>query len=129
MVIGHHIDAFVREVDSIVPCRPQTKQQIFQACEALKARVLADIGLEGYKIYRELIFDHAQFRSIRELVVTKRTSKQLRAIGLEVYACPVCGQAARKKCAGCRCVRYCSRECQVQDWSRHKRSCEQAFHV
>ena len=27
-----------------------------------------------------------------------------------------------KYCSRCRCVTYCSRECQVADWSRHKQS-------
>ena len=29
-----------------------------------------------------------------------------------------------KKCAGCRSVRYCGRECQVQDWHQHKHVCK-----
>ena len=28
-----------------------------------------------------------------------------------------------KHCSRCRCVTYCSRECQVADWSRHKPAC------
>lgn len=29
-----------------------------------------------------------------------------------------------KRCAGCKSVRYCSRECQVKDWSLHKSDCK-----
>ena len=29
-----------------------------------------------------------------------------------------------KCCSRCRCVTYCSRECQEADWSRHKPSCD-----
>ena len=29
-----------------------------------------------------------------------------------------------KDCSRCRCATYCSRECQVADWSRHKPACD-----
>ena len=29
-----------------------------------------------------------------------------------------------KYCSRCRCATYCSRECQVADWSKHKRFCD-----
>ena len=28
-----------------------------------------------------------------------------------------------KKCSGCRLINYCSRECQVAHWKKHKQSC------
>ena len=37
--------------------------------------------------------------------------------------CKVCGKVARQKCGRCVSVRYCSRECQVQDWKTHKPVC------
>ena len=41
-------------------------------------------------------------------------------------ACPCgcCGRlSARKKCTQCKAVRYCGRDCQKQDWPRHKAVC------
>lgn len=32
-------------------------------------------------------------------------------------------QSILKKCNRCRCVRYCTKECQVQHWPTHKRNC------
>jgi hypothetical protein len=32
-------------------------------------------------------------------------------------------------CTGCRSVNYCSRECQVADWGRHKEGCKTAVAV
>ena len=29
-----------------------------------------------------------------------------------------------KYCSRCRCATYCSRECQIADWSRHKTDCD-----
>jgi hypothetical protein len=37
--------------------------------------------------------------------------------------CAVCGKNTSKKCAGCKEVHYCSRECQTKDWSKHKKVC------
>ena len=34
-----------------------------------------------------------------------------------------------KKCANCKAVYYCSKECQVQDWKGHKSFCKAAQHV
>ena len=39
--------------------------------------------------------------------------------------------AHRKRCAGCLCVWYCGRQCQAEDWPRHRMQCisvqERAF--
>ncbi|CAD7696965.1 unnamed protein product [Ostreobium quekettii] len=40
--------------------------------------------------------------------------------------CHHCGTAgAKKKCGGCNKTFYCSRECQRQDWKRHRKECNQ----
>jgi hypothetical protein len=41
-----------------------------------------------------------------------------------VTICWVCKEGeARQVCGGCKNVRYCSRGCQRQDWTRHKPEC------
>ena len=37
--------------------------------------------------------------------------------------CPVCNEAAEQRCSGCKKVFYCSRDCQVKHWSKHKLGC------
>ncbi|ELT89338.1 hypothetical protein CAPTEDRAFT_178444 [Capitella teleta] len=39
--------------------------------------------------------------------------------------CQVCDKEENvlKRCTKCRCVFYCSRECQITDWSNHKTAC------
>jgi hypothetical protein len=41
-----------------------------------------------------------------------------------VMNCPGCGQSAKKLCTRCKNVAYCSRDCQVSCWKKHKPNCE-----
>jgi serine/threonine protein kinase len=37
--------------------------------------------------------------------------------------CDVCGKVATEVCGNCKGVSYCSRECCIADWAKHKASC------
>ena len=42
------------------------------------------------------------------------------------YRCHKCdktGQEKLSKCGRCEAITYCSRECQAEDWPRHKDNC------
>jgi hypothetical protein len=39
---------------------------------------------------------------------------------------PGCSGAGLKKCAGCRVIFYCGKECQVTHWPAHKPECERS---
>jgi hypothetical protein len=41
-----------------------------------------------------------------------------------VMNCPGCGKSAKKLCAKCKNVAYCSRDCQVSCWKKHKPNCK-----
>jgi zinc finger MYND domain-containing protein 10 len=41
--------------------------------------------------------------------------------------CGKCGKPATKRCSRCKNEWYCSRACQVADWTRHKPSCDTVF--
>lgn len=36
----------------------------------------------------------------------------------------MCGKIADKVCVKCKVKRYCSKDCQVKDWSQHKKVCD-----
>uniref|UniRef100_A0A182TJK7 MYND-type domain-containing protein n=1 Tax=Anopheles melas TaxID=34690 RepID=A0A182TJK7_9DIPT len=42
-----------------------------------------------------------------------------------VKVCGNCGASAAKKCSDCMHVYYCSRDCQLQNWTDHKELCRQ----
>lgn len=39
--------------------------------------------------------------------------------------CNTCNKRGKmKKCTQCKCTYYCSKECQIQDWKKHKKRCK-----
>uniref|UniRef100_A0A8D0G8T8 Zinc finger MYND domain-containing protein 10 n=1 Tax=Sphenodon punctatus TaxID=8508 RepID=A0A8D0G8T8_SPHPU len=47
----------------------------------------------------------------------------MEALVPEKPKCGMCGSEATKRCSRCRNEWYCKRECQVQHWQKHKKSC------
>jgi ankyrin repeat protein len=45
--------------------------------------------------------------------------------------CELCGCSTKRlsKCSRCEKARYCSRECQVKDYKKHKKECVQSSHI
>lgn len=42
---------------------------------------------------------------------------------VEGFKCGKCQKEAFKRCSKCKSIWYCSRECQVADWTGHKAKC------
>lgn len=40
--------------------------------------------------------------------------------------CIVCDKPSSKICSGCKIIKYCSKECQLQNWPQHKSFCKQS---
>jgi uncharacterized ferredoxin-like protein len=58
--------------------------------------------------------DHAEAVILIEKTLSKMTNE-----------CDLCGL---KVCSRCEKVRYCSRDCQVKDYKKHKKECIQSSH-
>ena len=51
---------------------------------------------------------------------------QVQTIKPWFHKCKNCGAIRNlRKCSGCKTVRYCSKECQKDHWSSHKKNCKQ----
>jgi len=66
----------------------------------------------------------------KECVTKLKNSLQLRPADT-LCMCGVCNrivlksQGGMKKCSGCTLnIRYCSKECQIKDWSDHREMCK-----
>ncbi|QYB17460.1 zinc finger MYNd domain-containing protein [Pacmanvirus S19] len=42
---------------------------------------------------------------------------------MDVDICTVCGVLAKFKCARCKQVAYCKKDCQIKNWPQHKVNC------
>jgi hypothetical protein len=64
-------------------------------------------------------FDHAEAVILIEKILNKMTSE-----------CEFCGCSTKrlKVCSRCEKVCYCSRDCQVKDYKKHKKECIQSSH-
>lgn len=81
------------------------------------ARRYNDLGLKA---------DEARLPIFGDETVHQRA--QARALVRRYHACgnPTCDALGCRLCSSCKMVRYCSRECQVQDWRRqHESTCKQ----
>ncbi|XP_010259741.1 PREDICTED: uncharacterized protein LOC104599075 [Nelumbo nucifera] len=54
------------------------------------------------------------------------TGEEMLAVDGGGQLCAMCGNSARKKCSGCKTVRYCSETCQREHWNKiHKHKCKE----
>jgi hypothetical protein len=53
----------------------------------------------------------------------KETGIDLHKIQQEYNICNICKKNAKFQCGKCNTTRYCSKECQLDDWPRHKKIC------
>ena len=59
-------------------------------------------------------------------VSTMQTPSQFHQPNVELKdcgQCQVCGSVTSKRCARCKSVWYCKKECQIKNWGCHKLTC------
>ncbi|CAH0403026.1 unnamed protein product [Chilo suppressalis] len=66
-----------------------------------------------------------QSRGMARKLLESYTSDVALAMDSGGAKCAKCGDKASKKCSRCKTEWYCGRECQVQQWPKHKEICDQ----
>ncbi|KAI5641293.1 MYND finger domain-containing protein [Phthorimaea operculella] len=64
-------------------------------------------------------------RAMAKKLLDSYTSDTALALDQGGAKCAKCGSKASKKCSRCKTEWYCGRECQVQQWPKHKELCDQ----
>ncbi|XP_034825990.1 zinc finger MYND domain-containing protein 10 isoform X1 [Maniola hyperantus] len=64
-------------------------------------------------------------RNMAKKLLESYTSDAALALDSGGAKCAKCGDKASKKCSRCKTEWYCGRECQVQQWPKHKEICDQ----
>ncbi|XP_023947226.2 zinc finger MYND domain-containing protein 10 [Bicyclus anynana] len=64
-------------------------------------------------------------RNLAKKLLESYTSDAALALDSGGAKCAKCGDKASKKCSRCKSEWYCGRECQVQQWPKHKDICDQ----
>ncbi|XP_035452063.2 zinc finger MYND domain-containing protein 10 [Spodoptera frugiperda] len=64
-------------------------------------------------------------RNMAKKLLESYTSDTALALDSGGAKCAKCGDKATKKCSRCKTEWYCGRECQVQQWPKHKEICDQ----
>ena len=68
---------------------------------------------------------HGHLRDIAEAAVLSGYKLTLKKCEYDPKVCNACNQELRLKvCGGCNIAQYCSRYCQMKDWTaRHRQDC------
>jgi hypothetical protein len=84
-------------------------------CNGLEGRVVSRVDPERYLI---------SFGNLEEAQIVRACDlRAVQKVPFEQHAC-VCGKEANLKCARCALQWYCSKDCQVSHYKRHKMLCK-----
>ncbi|PZC71932.1 hypothetical protein B5X24_HaOG212245 [Helicoverpa armigera] len=94
-------DAYLKQVHKKTKTLAKAQLELFHMDGSEESRIMAKKLLESY------------------------TSDAALALDSGGAKCAKCGDKATKKCSRCKTEWYCGRECQVQQWPKHKELCDQ----
>ena len=66
----------------------------------------------------------AQRRLWKDTKGTSTLAADTKVAKTPLVACSVCAQPTATVCGGCKCIRFCSRECMKKSWPTHRAKCE-----
>jgi hypothetical protein len=94
-------------------------------CESPSDTAEEDEKIAQYMQVANSIIDAMMWRAeVGRRSATVHETQQEKVVKRETW-CAVCSNAETppKRCAGCKTVYYCSRQCQLQDWPFHRQTC------
>jgi hypothetical protein len=97
--------------------------QSVEALTFLAVTHLADPHIGGYGA-ETTPFKMAQYHPNLGSVISKGLAKSSKKDG-DFGKCAVCGAEEAKVCSRCKCVHYCSAQCQTAHWKKHKKQCKE----
>lgn len=86
-------------------------------CEAIVASNIMNGDLQPWFGYKVITFSEAK------KMAKKITDVDIKSTS-DIDICNICGAFANKTCRRCKAKKYCSVECQKQDWPFHKTKCQ-----
>lgn len=90
----------------------------FDLREKSRDFILTWLREKGFRFKSEVL------KELKELKESKDVKKKMEP-GLHRPVCHLCKKEGKlKSCSGCMSVRYCSFECQKNDWKSHKKDCK-----
>ena len=66
----------------------------------------------------------AQRRLWKDTKGTSTLAADTKVAKTPLVACSVCAQPTATVCGGCKCIRFCSRECMKKSWPTHRLKCD-----
>lgn len=109
--IGFSTEAKVTELMKMVNCLDEFKLKLVLTYDSMQLE-----GTDGLNDFKTII---------RRLKRFRKGGRNIRFGQVKTY-CVKCGKFLEKvkKCSRCKIAFYCSRECQKEDWSEHKKHCK-----
>jgi hypothetical protein len=127
------------EIQMIVAARTASEEAEQRQAAELRSMLAEDVAPDdlwldyvdpetGSRVYRNVsaLARGAVVDDVR--AVTERPSERApppeAKTSTPLAACSVCAQPTAKVCGGCKCIRFCSRECMKKSWSKHRAKCD-----
>ncbi|CAG9792736.1 unnamed protein product [Diatraea saccharalis] len=104
---------------TLIELVPQIKEGYMKQVHR-RTKTIAKVQLERFRMDGS-----DESRGMARKLLESYTSDAALAMDSGGAKCAKCGDKASKKCSRCKTEWYCGRECQVQQWPKHKDICDQ----
>eukprot|EP00053_Salpingoeca_punica_P010885 m.97285 g.97285 ORF g.97285 m.97285 type:complete len:466 (+) comp15523_c0_seq2:65-1462(+) len=117
----------LEELSMMTPPEPEA-QVLLEQLPEIRDTLLRINGkkwqqIAEYQMKNAFAQDDATLRAQAQRLAQTYNFDGLEALFPTAPKCAVCGEASVNRCSRCQSEWYCRRQCQVEDWSRHKQIC------